>query len=682
MSSRNLKVLIREILKYIKNKYVSKEEIDTILKSLSNNSISRIDNIDTISLTSNKRIQKIGSAIGQITNRIVIRGNSVFQKGSSKNYSKEYVKEYTLRNVGDLDNNKIYIKVTNVPMINIGDIVISYNDNTNRLIKMENIERFKDGITYYLYGESNNNVKMVANYEEGYEDYYAFSNSFSLRNSSTLTSFRFYCDSAYYGEGLKANVDNVYFKDITTTETEANTNYIEISLDSSLKRVGNVYDSLNLETGILIRRIGSRKYIEGDENNSSLLTDYTTTLYILEKPVEKKIDVSGIKIKLLKDGYLLLNNNIVPEVTIKYENINVKNIEGYCNVLLKGAVGDGIEDDSSFFEDDWNYVPEGYTFKIDKSTASLLHDTNSYGKGNIVIKDFPYDPRSSQIQGKINIANIKDELKAAMNLPNEAIPNGAQMRMRVSGWFPFESAEIPSNYKVINAWGGVYIIKGKEYPVKALIHVANLTVLGYRESTRNWEILNNPNNIYGKFYYEDFHNETFLNVSDSLNNHVYTAEIDPSSKGRLLHLWCNQHYVSDLDTDFKYICLYLDAWVTGDGVNTTNEDVLDTFVAHVGSDLRKNYDSSVREMCGGRFIKLSNVPRRCYATNLNADLIDKYVSQSLIDKINYSSAKVYGRSYDRPRSPMKGEYYYDYEINKALYWDGVNWRDSMGNVMK
>lgn len=681
MNNENLKTLIKEILTYIRGKYQSKEEMYAIISDLKNNSniSTDLNSRDTITLTSNKRVQKIGSALGQTSNRITINGNSMFQNGSSKVYSNEYKKGYVLRSVGDLDNNKLYIKVSNIPIINIGDIVISYDNNTNRLIKIDNIDRFKKGISYYLYGENNNNIKMVANYKEGNEDYYGFTNTFTLRDSLTLSSFRLYCDGAYYGEGLTAYADNIYFKDMSTVETDTNTNYIEINLDSSLKRIGGVCDSLNLETGLLRRCIGSRAYKKGDENNKSVLTDYTTTLYILSVPVEKTIDVTGKKLTLLKNGYLLLNNNIVPTVTIKYENPNVKYIEGYSNVLLKGAVGDGIEDDSRFFSKDYNYIPEGYKFKIDKETAILLHDTNTSGKGDIVIKEFPYDPRSSQLQGVINSADIKDELKSAMNLPNEATPNGAQMRVRVSGWFPFESAEIPKNYKVINAWSGVYIIKGKEYPEKAFIHVSNLTVLGYRESTKKWEILNNPDNIYGKFYYEDFHNETFLSAADSIKNHVYTAEINPTTKGRLLHLWCNQHYVSDLDIDFKYICLYVDAWVTGDGINTSNEDVADTFVINVGSDVRQNYDTSVREMCGGRFIKLNNHPRRCYATNLNADLVNEYVTQDLIDSINYSSARNYGRTFDRPKAPMKGEYYFDYEINKALYWNGSNWTDSLGN---
>ncbi len=681
MNTENIKILVKEILDYIKYKYVSKKEIKTIIDNLSNvDDKNYSSDKDIISLTSNRRIQKVGSSIGQLSEQILVKGNSLFQKDKSKIYSKEYINGYVLRSVGDLDDNKLYIKASNIPVINIGDITISYDNNTARLIKMENIERFKLGKSYYLYGENNRHIKMVANYKEGYEDYFGFTNIFKLRESAELSSFRFYCDGDYYGQGIDAGAENIYFKDMTTKENSSNTDYIEISLDSSLKRIGDIYDSLDLKTGLLKRFIGSRKYKNGDESDHNVLTDYNTTFYILEQPIEKKIDITQWRLRLLENSYLILDNNIIPTVTLKYRNSNVKYVEGYSNPLLKGAAGDGIEDDSRFFNNNYNYIPDKYTFKIDKKTALLLHDTNIFGNGNVLIKDFPYDSRKFQLQGFINAKDIKDEVKMAMNLPNEAVPNGAQMRMRVSGWFPFESAEIPSGYKVINAWGGVYIIKGKKYPKKAFVHIANLTVLGYRESTKGWEILNNPDNIYGKFYYEDFHNETFLNPADSISNHIYTAEIDSSSSGRLLHLWCNQHYVSDLDTDFKYICVYMDAWVTGDGSGSSNSDVADIFVSNAGSDVRVNYDTSVREMCGGRFIKLKNYPRRCYATNLNADLADEYVTQGLIDKIQYSAARVYGRSYDRPRAPMKGEYYFDYEVNKILYWNGSQWVDSQGKI--
>ena len=48
--------------------------------------------------------------------------------------------------------------------------------------------------------------------------------------------------------------------------------------------VGEVYDELTATKAF--KRIGNRDYEEGDEDNASVLTDGTTTLYVLESPIE------------------------------------------------------------------------------------------------------------------------------------------------------------------------------------------------------------------------------------------------------------------------------------------------------------------------------------------------------------------------------------------------------------
>jgi hypothetical protein len=630
-----------------------------------------------------QRIQKIGSSNNQTSENIIIEGNSLFQKGSEKKYSKDYISGYTLRSTGDLDNNKIYIKASNIQIVNIGDIIISKDKNTDRLLDVNNIERFRDDVEYYIYGENIDKIKAYAIYKDGQEDYYAITNIMKLRNLSQypLARIRLYCDKQYYGDNLSASAKNIYFRDVTTKEDNNNTDLITISLDSTLKRVGDIYDYINLTEETITRRIGQRKYTDGDENDEDVLTDYNITLYKLENYVKYKIKITKKELNLLSGGYLILENNIIPSIKVSYKSKGIKDDEVYNNPLLKGAVGDGIEDDSQFIMNDWNYIPEGYTFRVDKVTSLILHNSHTFGEGNIIVKDFPYDPRKNQLQGIVNASNIKDGVKIAMNLPNDETPNGVQMRQRIGGVLSFEDAKIAKDYKVINAWGQVYLIAGEKYPENAIVHISNLTVLGYRESTKNWEILNNPDNIYGKFYYEDYHNQSYLNANDRINNHVYSAVINSSYSGRVLHLWSKQHYIEELDKDFKYMCAYMDAWVTGDDISSTNDDVVNKFVMNVGSDLRKNYDTDVRELCSGRYVTLTNYPKRCYATNLNAQIINQYCSQELIDSIRYSAAKYYGRSFDRPIAPMKGEYYFDYELNKVIYWNGSNWCDSLGKSL-
>ena len=61
---------------------------------------------------------------------------------------------------------------------------------------------------------------------------------------------------------------------------------------TGMKSVGPTYDELT-ETKA-IQRIGSRAYTAGDESDSSVVTDGTTTYYVLGTPVETDIDISLI----------------------------------------------------------------------------------------------------------------------------------------------------------------------------------------------------------------------------------------------------------------------------------------------------------------------------------------------------------------------------------------------------
>lgn len=55
-----------------------------------------------------------------------------------------------------------------------------------------------------------------------------------------------------------------------------------------MKSVGTVYDELTKDKAV--KRIGSRPYQSGDENDNTVITDGTTTNYILEAPVETPIN--------------------------------------------------------------------------------------------------------------------------------------------------------------------------------------------------------------------------------------------------------------------------------------------------------------------------------------------------------------------------------------------------------
>lgn len=72
----------------------------------------------------------------------------------------------------------------------------------------------------------------------------------------------------YWKERREMTVVNTYFPD-------------------GMRSVGDIYDSLTPTKAI--QRIGQRAYQEGDENDSSVVTDMTTTYYVLSTPVETAI---------------------------------------------------------------------------------------------------------------------------------------------------------------------------------------------------------------------------------------------------------------------------------------------------------------------------------------------------------------------------------------------------------
>ena len=60
---------------------------------------------------------------------------------------------------------------------------------------------------------------------------------------------------------------------------------VETYFPDGFNSVGNVYDEISFSGQTATRRIGVRSYQDGDENESSVLTDKTNTLYVLSTPI-------------------------------------------------------------------------------------------------------------------------------------------------------------------------------------------------------------------------------------------------------------------------------------------------------------------------------------------------------------------------------------------------------------
>lgn len=80
-------------------------------------------------------------------------------------------------------------------------------------------------------------------------------------------------------------------------------------------------DTLNVETGEYVQKIGERSYQNGDTNSNTLVTDGTKTHYKLSSPITTKVDVQGFP-HAYKNGHIQLSSgstepSLTPTVTYK-----------------------------------------------------------------------------------------------------------------------------------------------------------------------------------------------------------------------------------------------------------------------------------------------------------------------------------------------------------------------------
>lgn len=80
-------------------------------------------------------------------------------------------------------------------------------------------------------------------------------------------------------------------------------------------------DTLNVETGEYVQKIGERNYQDGDINSNTLVTDGTKTQYKLSSPIITKVDVQGFP-HAYKNGHIQLSSgstepSLTPTVTYK-----------------------------------------------------------------------------------------------------------------------------------------------------------------------------------------------------------------------------------------------------------------------------------------------------------------------------------------------------------------------------
>ena len=74
-------------------------------------------------------------------------------------------------------------------------------------------------------------------------------------------------------------------------------------------------DTLNVETGEYVQKIGERSYQDGDTNSNTLVTDGTKTQYKLSSPIMAKVDVQGFPHVYANGHIQLTSGSIEPSLT-------------------------------------------------------------------------------------------------------------------------------------------------------------------------------------------------------------------------------------------------------------------------------------------------------------------------------------------------------------------------------
>ena len=123
--------------------------------------------------------------------------------------------------------------------------------------------------------------------------------------------------------------DGVYFKNLQVEEGSTATPYepYKTSILSLPEEVvlrslpDGTCDTLNVETGEYVQKIGERNYQDGDTNSNTLVTDGTKTQYKLSSPIITKVDVQGFP-HAYKNGHIQLTSgsiepSLTPTVTYK-----------------------------------------------------------------------------------------------------------------------------------------------------------------------------------------------------------------------------------------------------------------------------------------------------------------------------------------------------------------------------
>lgn len=114
----------------------------------------------------------------------------------------------------------------------------------------------------------------------------------------------------------------VEYGEVKTTYEPYKTSILSLPEEVVLRSLPDgTCDTLNVETGEYVQKIGERNYQDGDTNSNTLVTDGTKTHYKLSSPITTKVDVQGFP-HAYKNGHIQLSSgstepSLTPTVTYK-----------------------------------------------------------------------------------------------------------------------------------------------------------------------------------------------------------------------------------------------------------------------------------------------------------------------------------------------------------------------------
>ena len=284
---------------------------------------------------------KIDNVKGGYIKNLIIKGKTV-QNDDSKN----------IESVGEKENNKISILLSNKNLITLEDVMktskkftVEKDENGTTWINTHNVnldhnkeeqkiyKNFKKNTSYTLTfaGLTDNSqwgLRPTMHYSDGtisQGNYSANNKKNTMTSNSNKTLVAISLNNPWYHlkNNLKINMSVLQLEESTkaTNYTTPTQNKKEILLEQPLRSLSNkVFDSIEQRDDgfYLIKRIEKVAYTNGDENLDDCITDKTFSYKVKATPIEEKLNIDTLRLETFKDvTYVTSANSIKPTLSFK-----------------------------------------------------------------------------------------------------------------------------------------------------------------------------------------------------------------------------------------------------------------------------------------------------------------------------------------------------------------------------